>query len=62
MGLLKSIALDIENLIHSGYSDREISIATSTELNNIQHVINFFRNEIEKDSKTKSTKINNRNR
>lgn len=60
MGLLKSIALDIENLIHNGYSDKEISIATSTELNNIQYIINFFRNEIERDSKDKTPKINNR--
>lgn len=60
MGLLKSIALDIENLIYSGYSDKEISIATSTELNNIQYIINFFRNEIEKESKDKKPKINNR--
>jgi hypothetical protein len=62
MGLLKSIALDIENLIHSGYSDKEISLATSVEQNNIQYIINFLRNEIEKESKTKISKINNRDR
>lgn len=60
MGLLKSIAVDIENLIHDGYSDKEISLATSIELNNIQYIINFFRNEIENECKTKISKINNK--
>lgn len=60
MGLLKSIALDIENLIHNGYSDREISLATSIELNNIQYIINFFRDEMEKEYETKISKINSK--
>jgi len=48
MGILQAIAVDIENLIQEGYTDREIAVSVGMDRNIIQNVIDYFRYECEK--------------
>lgn len=59
MGILKAIAVDIENLIQEGYTDREIAVSVGMDRNIIQNVIDYFRCEYEKYPEI-SKKINTR--
>jgi hypothetical protein len=59
MGILKAIAVDIENLIQEGYTDREIAVSVGMDRNIIQNVIDYFRYEYEKYPEI-SKKINTR--
>ena len=59
MGILKSIASDVEELVDLGYSDKEISVSVGMDKNVIQFMIDYFRNE-KKYNKDNQQKLNTR--
>lgn len=45
MGILKSVSLDIEDLIEQGFSDDYIAKSVGMDKNIIQYIIEYFRKE-----------------
>ena len=46
MSILSCLKTDIEELVNSGFYDKEIAIAVDTELKTIQPVINYYRRKV----------------
>lgn len=59
MGILRAIATDIEELVQEGYDDKYISISVGEDLNTIEYIIKYFRDQQEKHNPPKiNTKVN----
>jgi hypothetical protein len=56
MGILSVIKTDVEELVHAGYPDEYISKSVGIDLNMIEYIIQYIRQQ----EKEKSPRINNK--